>query len=48
MLQGLKVLNGDVAAGIDRTYELVMKGFDEFSTIAQSQPGSKTALPDPV
>jgi hypothetical protein len=48
VLQGLKVLNGDVAAGIDRTYELVMQGFDDFSTIAHTQPGGKTALPDPV
>ncbi len=48
VLEGLKVLGGDVAAGIDRTYELVMKGFDDFATVSRSQPGGPTALPDPV
>ncbi|WP_395406459.1 DUF5610 domain-containing protein [Pseudoduganella sp. UC29_106] len=31
ILQGLNVLGGDVAANIDKTYELVMKGFDSFA-----------------
>jgi hypothetical protein len=30
ILQGLKVLQGDVASNIDKTYELVMKGLDAF------------------
>lgn len=30
ILQGLQVLGGDVAANIDKTYELVMKGLDDF------------------
>lgn len=30
VLEGLKVLGGDVAAGIDQTFELVMKGYDDF------------------
>ncbi len=48
VLEGLKVLGGEVAAGIDRTYELVMKGFDDFAAVSHSQPGGPTALPDPV
>ena len=31
ILQGLNVLGGDIAANIDKTYELVMKGFDSFA-----------------
>lgn len=30
ILDGLKVLEGDVATGIERTHELVLKGFDDF------------------
>ncbi len=30
VLQGLKVLGGDIAAGIDKTHELVLKGFQDF------------------
>ncbi|XLZ72707.1 DUF5610 domain-containing protein [Massilia sp. SR12] len=30
ILQGLQVLNGDIASNIDKTYELVMKGLDDF------------------
>jgi hypothetical protein len=30
ILEGLQVLGGDVAANIDKTYELVMKGLDDF------------------
>ncbi|MES2129120.1 MAG: DUF5610 domain-containing protein [Pseudomonadota bacterium] len=30
ILDGLKVLNGDVAGNIDKTYELVQKGLDDF------------------
>ena len=48
VLAGLKVLGGDVAAGIDRTYELVMRGFDDFATVLQSQPGGPMPPVDPV
>ncbi len=48
VLEGLKVLGGDVAAGIDKTFELVMKGFDEFATMQQSQPGGPMPMLDPV
>lgn len=34
ILQGLKVLDGDVAANVDKTYEFVMKGFDAFAARA--------------
>jgi hypothetical protein len=30
ILQGLQVLGGDIAANIDKTYELVQKGLDDF------------------
>jgi hypothetical protein len=30
VLQGLKVLGGEVAAGIDKTYDLVLKGYQDF------------------
>jgi hypothetical protein len=36
VLQGLKVLNGDVAGNIDKTYDLVQQGFADF--IAAHQP----------
>lgn len=32
ILQGLQVLNGDIASNIDKTYELVMKGLDDFAS----------------
>lgn len=32
ILQGLQVLNGDIATNIDKTYELVMKGLDDFAS----------------
>lgn len=43
ILQGMKVLNGDVASGIDNTYQLVQKGYADFeaaqsSRISGSQP----------
>jgi hypothetical protein len=41
VLQGLKVLNGDVAANIDKTYELVQKGYADF--IAAHQPKADAA-----
>lgn len=39
ILQGLQVLGGDVAANIDKTYELVMKGLDDFA----ANQGQKTS-----
>ncbi|MRW91263.1 hypothetical protein GJ699_14815 [Duganella sp. FT80W] len=30
VLQGLNVLNGDIASNIDKTYDLVQQGFDDF------------------
>jgi len=30
ILQGLNVFNGDVESGVNKTYELVQKGFDDF------------------
>jgi hypothetical protein len=39
VLQGLNALNGDISSNIDKTYDLVQKGFDDF--IAANQP--KTA-----
>ncbi|MYM24783.1 hypothetical protein GTP46_19280 [Duganella sp. FT135W] len=35
VLQGLKVLNGDIASNIDKTYDLVQKGYADFLTAHQ-------------
>lgn len=32
ILKGLKVLGGDIASNIDKTYELVQKGLDAFAS----------------
>lgn len=40
ILQGLKVLNGDVGANIDKTFALVQKGYDDFLT-----PGDAAQAP---
>lgn len=37
VLQGLNVLNGDIASNVDKTYELVQKGFDDFVAAQQSR-----------
>lgn len=42
ILDGLKVLKGDVASNIDKTFELVMKGYDAFL----AAPGVAPAEPD--
>lgn len=42
ILQGLKVLD-QVSAGIDKTFALVQKGFDDFMALPQTQPE-----PDPA
>jgi hypothetical protein len=47
ILGGLKVLQGDVAAGIDKTHELVLKGFADFR--AGTKPtvdGQPSIVPD--
>jgi len=41
VLEGLKVLGGDVAAGIDKTYGLVLKGYQDF--IKPPQPAELPA-----
>lgn len=40
ILQGLGTLNGDIAANIDKTYELVTKGYADFEA-AQKAPAPK-------
>ncbi|RFP08641.1 MULTISPECIES: DUF5610 domain-containing protein [unclassified Duganella] len=47
VLDGLKVLNGDVASNIDKTYELVQKGYADFAAAHQAQPAAETD-PAPV
>lgn len=42
VLEGLGVLNGDVQGGIQKTYELVQKGFNDFLEKHQSQKTSET------
>jgi hypothetical protein len=47
ILQGLKVLEGDVASGIDKTHELVLKGFAAFRAGPQPDPDAQpTPAPD--
>lgn len=48
VLQDLKVLGGEVAAGIDKTFALVMQGYDDFVAGPRSQPGGPMPLADPV
>ena len=38
VLEGLKVLSADIASGIDRTYALVMQGFDDFAAGPRQPP----------
>ncbi len=40
ILDGLKVLNGDIATNIDKTYDLVKQGFADF--VAAHQPKAAT------
>lgn len=42
VLQGLGVLNGDVQGGIQKTYELVQKGFNDFLEKHQSKTENNT------
>ncbi|MGV7208861.1 DUF5610 domain-containing protein [Oxalobacteraceae bacterium A2-2] len=37
VLQGLGVLNGDIASNIDKTYDLVQQGFADFTSAQQDQ-----------
>jgi hypothetical protein len=47
ILKGLKVLEGDVASGIDKTHELVLKGFAAFRAGPQPDPDAQpTPAPD--
>ena len=41
VLKGLNALNGDISSNIDKTYELVQKGYADF--IAAHQPSSDSA-----
>lgn len=41
ILQGLKVLEGDIAAGIDKTHELVLAGFAAFRAGPEENPDSQ-------
>jgi hypothetical protein len=38
VLEGLKVLGGEVASNIDKTYELVQKGFEDFIASRLAKP----------
>jgi hypothetical protein len=48
VLEGLKVLGGDVAAGIDKTFELVMKAFDDFAAGPQAEPAEPNQVPETI
>ena len=43
ILEGLKVLGGDIAGNIDKTYELVMKGLDDFASNQGRKSGTDEA-----
>lgn len=40
ILQGLGVLDGEIAAGINRTYELVLEGYARFEQARSAAPGA--------
>lgn len=42
ILQGMKVLNGDIASNIDKTYELVQKGYADFEAAQSNKSGSES------
>ena len=42
VLDGLKVLGGEVASNIDKTYELVQKGFEDFKASRLAKPAEET------
>lgn len=43
ILDGLKVLNGEVASNIDKTYTLVQQGYADFAAAHKAQPASEAA-----
>jgi len=43
ILDGLKVLNGDIASNIDKTYDLVKQGFADFIAAHQPKPAAEKA-----
>ena len=47
-LEGWNLLGDEIVAGIERTFALVMRGFDDFAVGALSQPGGPMPAPDPV
>ncbi|MQA20266.1 DUF5610 domain-containing protein [Rugamonas rivuli] len=42
VLDGLKVLNGDIASNIDKTYDLVQQGYADFAAAHKAQPAAET------
>jgi hypothetical protein len=42
ILQGMNVLNGDIASGIAKTYELVQKGYADFEAAESSRISGST------
>lgn len=44
ILQGLNVLNGDVASGIGKTYELVQQGYADFEAVQSSRIGGAQSM----
>lgn len=43
ILQGMDVLNGDIASNIEKTYELVQKGYADFEASFKRQSAETTA-----
>ncbi len=43
ILQGMKVLNGNIASNIDKTYELVQKGYAAFEAARRPAPADAAA-----
>ena len=43
VLQGLKVLNGDIASNIDKTYDLVQQGYSDFIAAHTAKPADTAA-----
>lgn len=43
VLEGLKVLNGDIASNIDKTYALVQQGYADFAAAHKTQPAPEAA-----
>jgi hypothetical protein len=43
VLDGLKVLSGDIAGNIDKTYDLVQQGYADFIAAHQPKPAEEAA-----